>query len=268
MGRKVELDHWLPQAKRLPVGRSARIHHGAETRPNLVVRNEAGRYSAYCHHCHEGGVQPKEFVSVVKAPPDPKVKNPKCPGALVAFKDAPEALKKELIEFLLTKDMHTALMPEFCYYSAQDKRLVFNTPDQVVGRDLTGASHAKWYSYTRSVQYNRAAFKDFKDQVVVLTEDYFSALKGQHYAPDHGLCVALMGTELHADLTVELCRAKFIVILMDNDKAGHTAAPKIQRTLELLGVPCVVDFPYANEDPKNMSSTWWIHAWNEYTKWT
>ena len=57
-------DEWLREAKRLPIGRAARVYHGAEHRPNLVVKNLPDRYTCYCHRCHEGGVVLKEFVKV------------------------------------------------------------------------------------------------------------------------------------------------------------------------------------------------------------
>ncbi len=39
---------WLDQCKRVPVGQTRRVVHGAEGRPNLVLYNNPDSWSAYC----------------------------------------------------------------------------------------------------------------------------------------------------------------------------------------------------------------------------
>lgn len=251
---------WLKDAKRVAIGGSNRVYHGAERRPNLVVRNLPDKYTAYCHACHEGGVVMKELVKVQDTPPVVVNRKRDDPGQLYSIDvqtPNPNVPIKDIVRFLHDKDMslHTlaALHP---MWSPQDQRIVFITPDQVVGRDITGRSPSKWYTYKSANSYNRAKPISFNGEHVVLTEDYFSAAKGQHYCADR-LFVGLMGTTMYSDLTVALCDAAHVTVLLDCDDAGRTAAPTISRTLNLLDIPHTVLFPHEGCDPKNMDHNWW-----------
>lgn len=255
-------EEWLSDAKRLAINSSKRVYHGAERRPNLVVRNLPDRWTCFCHSCHKGGVVMKEIVKIVNTPPEPKDKKARNdPGLLLPINlniPNPNVPYADIALFLHSKDMALhylqAVNPQ---WSGSDKRIVLHTPDQMVGRDLTGSSRSKWYSYTMQNSFNRARFEAFKDKIVVLTEDYFSALKGQWFAPEGFLCVSLMGTALQADLTVALCDARFVVLCLDNDKGGTDAAPVIRKTLSLMGIPHTEVWPELGADPKNMPPAWW-----------
>lgn len=256
---------WLKEAKRLHVGEAQRIYHGAEKRPNLVIQNKPDRWIAYCHRCHEGAVVMKELVKIGITPPAKKERNAHSPGQLWPVTlDAP-ALNvpiAEIVNFLHTKDMSLMLIKDANpMYSPSDQRLVFSTPDATIGRDLTGTSKSKWYSYQVS-EFCRASYKPFSGNTIVLTEDYFSALKAQYYAPQNGLAVAMLGTELRAGLTVELCKAAEVVVATDADQAGDTAAVQIKRTLDLLGIKNRRVRPTDGLDPKNMQEEYFNQVWN------
>ena len=254
-------DEWLKDAKRLPVGHSARVYHGAERRPNLVVRNLVDRYVCWCHACHDGAVSMKEVVKLTNEAPQPKDHKPKDPGTLVQYSETPEYMK--ILGFLHSKGLHAEILNKTItpYLSKKDQRLVFTTPDQVVGRDLSGQSKAKWYTYTQVHSFNRASFDVFKDKIVFVTEDYFSALKGQYAALtanySNVLFVASMGTVLHPDLLLELTKANLVVMMYDNDKAGIEGTNAAIKTLHLLGIRTAVQYPHTDKDPKDMEVLWY-----------
>lgn len=256
------LNEWLPDAKRLPVGHTARVYHGAERRPNLVVRNLEDRYVAWCHACHEGSVQKKDVVKIVQKAPEPKERKPSDPGHLVHYDQWTPQLLTEIAQFLHSKGMslHILTCTIKPYYTKQDERLVFQTPDQLVGRDLTGQSKAKWYTYTQANSYNRAAYESFRDKHVFVTEDYFSALKGQFEVAqlDHHdvLFVSSMGTVVHPDLALELCKAKAVTMMYDHDEAGVDGTCTALKQLRLLGIETDHVYPHYNCDPKDMDFTW------------
>ena len=254
-------NEWLADAKRLAINGIARVYHGAERRPNMVVRNLPDKYTVYCHHCHEGGVVKKEMVKLSAPTPDVK-RNSRDPGLLLPINldvPVPNVPYKDIIKFLHEKHMSLDIItPLDPYWSNQDQRIVFRTPDQTIGRDLWGKSKAKWYSYTRQALYCRASPSELTDKVVVLTEDFFSAIKGQHYAPDHVVCVAMLGTTLHNDLAVALTTSKSVIVSLDNDAAGIKGAAEVRQKLELLGVPNQVYLPHElGLDPKDEDELWW-----------
>lgn len=245
-------EEWLKLAKAVPIGGTRRTYHGAERRPNLVVRNLEDRYTAYCHSCKEGGVVEKELVRLsTVAPPSKPV--PK-------FEFVPlNPLKHEAaIKFLHSKHMtYNMLIPFKPLWCEYDQRIVIDNKDQLIGRDITDTHPSKWYVYKRNRSYVRVdTSKFFDQQVVVLTEDYFSAHKGRYYRPMYHF-VALTGTVMYDDLAVELMKAKHVITALDNDHAGTTGADAIHRKLELLNVPFSDIKPDVGKDPKDMNHIWW-----------
>lgn len=261
MASKLLHEHWLTEAKRLPVGRWARIYHGAERRPNLVIRNKADGYYAYCHSCHEGSVIKKEFVQeTVVIQQAPKSRDP---GPLIDITTLDVSVSGKgyrLANFLASKSVYkcwpTNVKP---MWSEQDQRIVFQTPELLIGRDTTGNSKAKWYRYKGTANY--ASVTGIREGgVVFLTEDYFSAMKGQYYAEMTGIptsCVSMQGTVIHPDLVVQLMDTPKVILAFDTDKAGKEGCIKAAQQLGLLGIPYEVAWCDANKDPKDMWSDWW-----------
>ena len=251
---------WLHIAKRLPVGRTERVYHGAERRPNLVVRNLQDRYTVWCHACHKGGTVKKEFVKVQEEarPTNRKAGDPGFLRSINLASPDPNVPYSDIVMFLhskhMTLDYIQHLSPK---WSAQDKRIVLATPDQVVGRDITETSHSKWYKYSGDCSYVRAKTVDLKGKVVVLTEDLFSACKGQYFAPDDFAFVSLMGTSLYNDLLVQLLAAKEVVMLLDGDDAGRAGVSDVTRALRLVGVQYKIVSVPEDQDPKDMAPQWW-----------
>jgi hypothetical protein len=261
MQRLVQKEHWLKAAKRLPVGATDRIYHGAEKRPNLVIRNMQDKYTAYCHHCHQGDVQMKEAVRFQIEPEAEKSKKG-IPSALIQYHMWDESLKRRIMEFLISKDMALGFFSTiYPKYNPEDQRLVFETPDQIVGRDMTGKSKSKWFTYMSNYSFNRAARRSFDDKVIVLTEDYFSALKLQYVFSSlprfHDyLAVSAMGTRLNTDLTVQLIKARKTIILFDGDAAGSEGAVAFSSAFKILDIPYedwTLCMP-TGLDPKNLDT--------------
>ena len=254
-------EQWLKDAKRIAIGRSARVYHGAEHRPNLVVRNLPDRYTAYCHRCHEGGVVLKEFVKVEQ----PTVKASE--STLIVPTDAVPLFLNgvpnsavpwaRLVAFLHSKSMSVDYLKGYNpKYSASAERLLLDMPDQTVGRSLRSASTAKWLTYRSAVSYVRASALAVEGRRLFVTEDCFSAIKAAHSLPQTFVPTALMGTVAHNDFLRLALSSAGVVLCLDNDNAGLSAAPKIQRALRLLDVPCKTVYPSAGCDPKDMELDW------------
>lgn len=255
-------EHWLVEAKRLPVGRWSRIYHGAERRPNLVIRNKADGYYAYCHSCHEGAVVKKEFVQeTVVIQRAPKSRDP---GHLVdinTLDTTVSGMGYRIAQFLSLKNVYQMWPNDIRpLWSDQDKRIVFQTPEMLIGRDITGNSYSKWYRYKGDAGY--ASVKGIKKgNTILLTEDYFSAMKGQFYADAAGIhtsCVSMQGTVIHPDLVVRLMDAPVVILAFDADKAGRVGQQQAAQQLKLLGIPYKEAWCLPNKDPKDMWSDWWL----------
>lgn len=250
----LDKSEWLADAQRLPVGRGARIHHGAERRPNMIIRNLPDRWAAYCHSCHAGDTVMKDMVKLVQPQQMPKERLAASsnPGPLVGISSSP-AVFRECVLHWQSKNMSEVLMRwANPMYSPQDRRIVYTTPDGQIGRDLTGTSNAKWHSYTNA-RFMRGAFREFTDKVVVITEDLYSAARVTAYLPEEYLGVAALGTRIHIDLVLELMRCKHVLLAFDGDAAGDDGRVHAQRQLSLLGIPySAVQVP-AGLDPKDLS---------------
>jgi hypothetical protein len=250
---------WLHLAKKLPVGRTQRVYHGAEKRPNLVVKNLTDKYTAWCHACHKGGVYQKEFVKVLD---DVRPTNRKAgdPGFLRSINLALPDLNipySDIVMFLhskhMTLDYIQHLNPQ---WSAQDKRIVLTTEDQCVGRDTTGHSPSKWYKYYGDCSYVRAKPSALAGKTVVLTEDLFSACKGQFFYQDV-LFISVMGTVVYDDLLHLLLKAKQVLVMFDGDSAGTLGTQNTLQKLRLVGIPCYNVSVPLNCDPKDQPPEWW-----------
>jgi len=243
---------WLKEAQTLAIGMTKRFYHGAEGRPNMVVRNMPDRYTAYCHSCHEGAVHFKEQVKhSTTVTMDDK-------AAYYVYTPMTEADWKRAIILLQDKGMCFDYIKQFQLSIHDDKRLMFHTPDQVIGRDITGHSKAKWLTYSSTAPYIRCRDVSINQmKYVVLCEDLFSAAKWDYFTPDNVLGISLCGTELGTLSATLLQNIHTVVILsLDGDDAGDTGTVKIRRTLDMLGIPHINNQPPRNHDPKDMPEAW------------
>jgi hypothetical protein len=265
----LDSSEWLKQAQRLAVGSSRRVYHGAESRPNLVVKNTQGHWSAYCHACHDGGRVTKEFV---KVQPSKTVVNKQRndPGFLrpiTLYQPDINIPYAELTKFFHSKrmclDYILHLNPQ---WSAQDNRIVLSTKDQMVGRDVSGLSKSKWYKYKGESNYMQAIDAGLAGKSVLLTEDLFSACKAQFFAPSDWVCIALMGTSLYNDLLQELLTVRRVVVMLDGDKAGQAGTAKTLKTLRLVGIDVTFLKLGLLDDPKDQDKQWWCNFYTSYNR--
>jgi hypothetical protein len=243
---------WLKEAQTLAIGMTQRFYHGAEGRPNMVVRNMPDRYTAYCHSCHEGAVFFKEQVkhSATVTVEDKE--------SYYIYTPMTVADRRRVTILLQEKGMCSDYLRQFKLSIHDGKRLMFHTPDQVIGRDLTGHSKAKWLTYSGTRAYIRCREWSIDDALyVILTEDLFSAAKWDYFTPDNYLGISLCGTELGTLLSALLNNTHVIVILsLDGDAAGDAGTAKIKRTLDILGIRNLTRQPPRNHDPKDMPEAW------------
>lgn len=253
--RALQGHEWLAEAKRLPVHGTVRIYHGAESRPNLVIRNLPDRWVAWCHACHEGDVRMKELVRL-----EPRVPSqhslaragaePRTPGPLAAFDQCTRAEQGMLLAHWHEKGVYWGMQKElFAGYSRQDCRAVYSTPEGLLGRDLTGHSKAKWYTYNREQRFATAARG--LSGIAVVTEDLYSAMACA-YCSGHSVYAAL-GTRIHPELVLELAKHQHVLQFWDGDDAGDDAAQHSTRQLDLLGIPNTWLRIPRGKDPKDLN---------------
>lgn len=180
----------------------------------------------------------------------------------------------DIAYFLHTKHMALEWLRSYNpRWDSKRNRLVLDFQGKTIGRDIYGNSRCKWYDY-RAAQGNQKLFKHVSNHVwtehdrggstetIALTEDAFSAIKGQLAVPDVQF-IALMGTALTRDLERSLMhsRPKMVYLMLDGDKAGQSASIRILRRLQLLGVPCK-DVSPEQGDPKDYPKEWYIARLN------
>lgn len=243
-------EEWLPQAMRLPVGRSARIYHKREGRPNLVIKNLVDKYTAYCHACREGAVKQKEHVRLTGVPAPKDSSSLSVPTDLVAFQNLTELHKQRLLELLASKGMDFMYLPEL-WYSDSRKRLLIRTDQGWMGRDVTGNSLQKWITYNNQKFLAKPASIR---NVAVIVEDTFSFYKvcwAMRHCPNVGVYCAL-GTELNRELLLRLIQYEQVLFFFDGDKAGWSGSTDAAQRVRAFGVPSRSHCATLACDPKDM----------------
>lgn len=257
---------WLPLAQALPIGGKRRVRHGAEHRENMVVQNRKDRWTAYCFACHEYAVKYKDCVKLTEdAPQNPSVIASK-PPVFVPMND-PNTPVADVVKFLYSKHMSLSLLNKYNpMWETTKQRLCLHLQDVLIGRDIYGRDKAKWYNYAQACSYALIPEENpSKSGIITLAEDVFSAIKIKHYWPEV-TSIALLGTVMHSDL-LEYIKENtvLVVIMLDADKAGREGATKIQRKLNLHGVPNFSLFPDEG-DPKDQSEDWFRGLWTKKMK--
>lgn len=263
---------WLDLCKRVPVGQSRRVRHGAEGRPNMVLYNNPDSWSVWCHSCHEGGFVRKEYLEPVdtSVPVYRKYLDTK---QLVLLQAMDKAKYKDLVLMLHSKGMSTELIKRHnCFYSPVDERLVFRFKGLDIGRDCTGRSPAKWLHYDRD---DRAEFVYLQGKTVgstepvILVEDLFSAIKINYYTGYSALCC--LGTRISDEIIRFISSVAYTgtqqgnvqqgavtrlaVAAFDGDSAGRSAERSLINRLSLRGMGYrTVRIP-DGLDPKDLNHT-------------
>jgi hypothetical protein len=249
------VDEWLAEAQRLPVGQTKRVIHGAEGRANMVLRNEQGHWGAFCYECNRRGRKMKEHVRLVDTPvqgPAPS----SYPGDLVPI-DRSGSRERDIIVHYQYKGVSAIILgSKNSFWSEKDRRIVFRTPDGMIGRALDPWVLNKWHTYSRA-SYIRARPVGIAGRYIILTEDYYSAMKLQHYLEGgfpEVLAVSCCGTRVSPSLLAQLADAAAVFTMFDGDFWGDKAADSAERSVSLMGTRCYRIPTPRGLDPKDLSA--------------
>lgn len=150
--------------------------------------------------------------------------------------------------FLATKGMDYLMMPPM-WYSCTRKRLLIQTAQGWMGRDVTGNALEKWLTYNRQHYLHHY----IGASTTVIVEDTFSFYK-MIWAVPHVNVMCALGSALKDYHMVALLGQASVLICFDGDKAGeHGAIDGVQR-LRALGVPVQNRCAPAGYDPKDLSA--------------
>ena len=219
---------WLKDAQALMIGQHKRIYHGAETRPNLVIRNESDCWSAYCFACKKHGFVPKGRREAVQYRVDKVAKLPEALANLIPLSAFPPEQQEDIARFIIKKGMWLRILePYLRGIVAKEQRLLFNVGSAWLGRDYTGLREPKWMTYQEGLAYIKG------DDVLVLTEDVLSAIKVHAVLGCSAL--AIQGTVLKQHQIPVCLQAKAIVLAFDPDQAGQDCARLTAKRLRNLG---------------------------------
>lgn len=241
-------DEWLPHAKRLAIGGQSRIQHRREGRMNLVVGNDRDRWWCYCQSCKEGGVEMKEHVRL-EVSPEAKRSDLSMPKDMVLVSSLGPQMQHALYSFIATKGMDACMLPELWYSDAR-KRLLINTPQGWMGRDVTGKALEKWLTYNR--QHYLHEWSQKSDNAIVV-EDTFSFYKIRWAIPEYaGFCA--LGTGVGPALANALLDYTHVYFMFDGDLAGWKGAYAGAQRMRGLNVKAFESCAPAGLDPKDLSA--------------
>lgn len=243
---------WVLKCKQLAVGQSARFRCCGRT-PAGVLHNKPEAWEFFCFRCKSRGYVRKQYVSLVKVEVLPR--HLPAPTDLKELSNCASEVQAFCWGFLVGR----GLMPEMAgavYYSEQLKRLVWDLQNGTyLARALHSYQAPKWVMLGQPAQYSDAGTW-LNTGVVVLTEDWLSALKVQYVSEKYGsepvTAVALLGTRLSLPLKAKLIQlGKPVLLMLDGDSAGFAGRDTIQRTLK----PFLQTHSYTigGLDPKDMT---------------
>ena len=227
------------------------MYHGREGRPNLVIKHEEGRYSAYCHSCHEGGIKDKEHVRFTGKPAPKESCSLRLPDDKVALHALTQQHQDAVLAVLASKNMDNVYMPAL-WYSDSRKRILVHTAEGWLGRDVTGNSPQKWLTYNRQLFL---AHRPTVQTLAVVVEDAFSFFKvkwAMRDAPNVGVYCAL-GTVLCGTLLLELTKYSGSLMFFDGDSAGWRGASESAARVRTFGAHSTVGCAPVGLDPKDMT---------------
>lgn len=248
---------WLDLCQKVPVGQKRRVFHGAERTAAMDVFNNPDSWSCYCHRCHKGAIQYKQFIEKPSAviPDFKKYLDRTKLVSLKALRTHYSEKYKRLVIMLQSKGVSVPLLANLNpMYNLEDDRLVFSIGNVDIGRDCTGNSPAKWYKYPCEGKfiYLQGDSVHCKREPIILCEDLFSCAKITYYTRYSTMC--LLGTNFEdAKLQFILEQNAHVVCATDGDDAGHAARRTIRSRCNLHGIPfTAVDVPLGF-DPKDLS---------------
>lgn len=244
-------EEWLHLAKSIPIGSNERFaHRGDRTmRPNLLIRNEPDKWSAWCMSCKVGGTVAKTHVRM-DTPAPAKSADLSLPRDMTKIISLDGATQFAVASFLARKNMDLLLLPP-AWYSPERKRILLDTGQGWLGRDVTEKSDQKWLTYNRT-QYLGAAHPG----TIVVVEDpfsYYKVLWALQDLPEYGVVCAL-GTQVKDSLALKLLHSHMILVMFDGDGPGRDGAAKAVVQMRGLGVKSAALTAPLGKDPKDMTA--------------
>ena len=255
---------WLRTAKRLAVGQTERFRCCGRTAA-AVIRNEPDKWSCSCYRCKSYHVERKQYAQLVA--PEVLGRELPAPQDLKRLSELDAGLQQFLYGFLISKGIWPDMAGDV-YYSEQYKRLVWKLSTvSYIARALHEYQQPKWVVMGKPMQY--AAATNTTGSLIVLTEDYLSALKIQQvterYSSLQVTAVALLGTRMSTALRSQIILSKLPVLCMlDGDSAGYAGTSKLLK--ELKPFTKVDTFSLEGKDPKDMTCAEMLGGVNEFYK--
>lgn len=238
---------WLAKAKGLGVNTTTRVYHLNEKRPNLVIGNSPEKWWCYCQACKQGGVEEKEHVRLGYSP-EAKRSDLTLPPNMHSIDALLPGLQAAVLAFISSKGMDLCMLPPV-YYSDTRKRILLNTEQGWLGRDITGLAKEKWLTYSGAHWLGRYV----PDAPAVIVEDAFSFFKLAWAVPEWSTYCAL-GTRLHPGLLTGLLGTPWVSVMFDGDDAGFDGADVAVLRLRGLGLKARERCAPDGKDPKDLQA--------------
>lgn len=247
----IPTEDWIHIAKRLPVGRTTRITYKRDTRPNLVIGHDDGKFWCYCQKRKEGGVVEKSHVMVTGAAAPQGSTRLDLPSDRVLLRGMDEYAAGAIAGLLAAKNVDALFLPQL-WFSEDRKRLLMDTGQGWLGRDTTGRSDQKWLTY----QGTKYLGSGPADSVAVVVEDPFSYYKVKWALREQrGYTVyCALGTVARPVLALKLALHQLCIFFLDGDAPGYRGADAGVKRLRGLGTKALARCAPEGMDPKDMAA--------------
>lgn len=245
-------EHWLRKAQGLCIGRQERIFHLRERRPNLIIWNKPDMWSCFCQACKKGGVVMKEHVRLDAVSPEAKRSDLSLPTDMRLHSLLDVGTQAMLAEFLSSKGMDSIMMMPTWYYSCTRKRILIQTAEGWLGRDVTGTALEKWLTYNGQGYLWHGVIGA---QLTVCCEDTFSWLKIIWATQGRIQCNALcaLGTNIKDSIMMRLLNQDRVQFMFDGDAAGYKGAAEGVARCRGMSIKAMSCCAPAGKDPKDLS---------------
>jgi hypothetical protein len=254
MSVRIESEEFVPLATNLAVGRSMRADHACMgiSEGTLMISRSVGKLTAYCFRCGGKGFHAEQEsledklnrvaqernadqgAQASTALPEPRV---------YSLREWPRDAALWLFKFGFSPSMIDKLGAYWCPALGRVVLPVMEDGCAVFWQARSVKRQPKILS--PKIPRRGVVARYGHGDTLVLCEDTLSAYKVGQITE----AWSLLGTKLlPAALTEIMQMNKPVVTWLDNDKAGHDGATKIQRTLRAFGIP--VRNVVTEKDPK------------------
>ena len=244
-----------PDFETLDQGQQAKYNHedctsGVDTKHRLYVKNVDGAYLWHCHNCGDSGYyRPKETVSRIKA----ETKVALAPrGHLPTYKEL--TTKSNFDSFDIAGQMWL-LQYEFNKVKCESYGITEGVDGIVLPiysdeKGIVGCQVRRYNKSPKYLTYSKQRYSYIKiphtTKPLIVVEDLLSSYK-LHMAGYSTLC--LLGTKMDDEAKLLVSKHNKVLLWLDDDTAGHTAARKLFLD---LGSVCPNLMATFNHQPKEL----------------